>query len=317
VASYSAVYRSLTGTEDTIRLLRASRSDSEHITWSLEHFKLRSYPRRPYTTLSYTWGDNAFGRDIVIDGQMFQVIFSVFAIVEAIRTNPRFSSEFSPDAESWWWIDRICIDQADTSERTSQVRLMGMIYQEAYWTVGWLRRGTYGDGDEGEEYTQCSEKAIHDLNRLCEFGEDVLKGPEGVRALEKASQFVDWPAASMILQRPWWSRVWTLQEFLIPPKFEFWCGKAHITRDRMNTAIELAGENRSIKTTGTGVWRRVKNRQRLIDWYAMKGAMLPLISLIAYTSDCKATDSKDRIYSTLALAKRGEDEDLVEVLATL
>lgn len=192
---------------------------------------------------------------------------------------------------------------------------MGMIYQEAYRTVGWLGRGSSGSGDEGEGFTPRAEKAILDLNKLCEFGEDVFKGPEGLLALEKARKLMDWPAVSAIFQRPWWSRVWTLQEFLIPPKFEFWCGKAHITRDRMNTAIEVS-ENSSIKAMGLGEWRRVKNRQRLIDWYAAEGAMLPLISLVAYTSDCQATDPKDRIYSVLALAKRKVDEDLVEVLKT-
>lgn len=43
-----------------------------------------------------------------------------------------------PGDERYLWIDQICIDQNDTEERGSQVRLMRYIYSEASRVVAWL-----------------------------------------------------------------------------------------------------------------------------------------------------------------------------------
>lgn len=314
----SFTYESLEGREDTIRLLRASRHSPNEITWSLEFYKLASLPRRPFTALSYTWGDPSILREITIDKRPFHVILSVHAVLEAIRENPSFASQYSPYADSWWWIDGICINQGDAAERTSQVQLMGKIYRDAHRTVGWLGRGASGTDDEGDLFTERAEQAIKDLNRLCEYGEDVYKEPQGLAALREAVKLVDWPTAVEIWNRPWWGRVWTLQEFLIPSRFEYWCGKQHMTREWMNTAMVLRdgpGRDASSDAISVGNWRRVMNRQRIRNWYAVEGAQLPLIALIAYGCDCKATDPRDRIFSVLTLATRKCDEGLIKVRA--
>ena len=40
--------------------------------------------------------------------------------------------------ESWIWIDQICIDQCDESERQQQVSIMGDIYRHADVVVAWV-----------------------------------------------------------------------------------------------------------------------------------------------------------------------------------
>jgi hypothetical protein len=41
------------------------------------------------------------------------------------------------------WVDALCIDQDDTSERNHQVSQMGRIYQNIQYVVAWL--GTHGE----------------------------------------------------------------------------------------------------------------------------------------------------------------------------
>ena len=38
----------------------------------------------------------------------------------------------------YFWIDAICIQQSDVSERNHQVRMMGLIYKRAAFVLAWL-----------------------------------------------------------------------------------------------------------------------------------------------------------------------------------
>lgn len=146
--SNAAVYsRSLKGSTNTIRLLHALQKSRDiiplEVTWSLEDYKLDSSPSRQYTALLYCWGTSKFSQTIQVNGKQFRVLDSIFPVLEAIRTNRKFSLGH----ESWWWIDSICTNQNDSDERKSQVKLMGEIYRGSKRTVGWLREGS-GDIDQ-------------------------------------------------------------------------------------------------------------------------------------------------------------------------
>lgn len=42
------------------------------------------------------------------------------------------------------WVDALCINQVDNTERSQQVAQMGKIYSDARETIAWLGRGTTG-----------------------------------------------------------------------------------------------------------------------------------------------------------------------------
>ena len=122
-----------------------------------------------------------------------------------------------------------------------------------------------------------------------------------------------WKSLETLLLRPWWTRVWTLQEFIIAPKLTFYCGSKSIERNRFRAAIHSLWfcretNNPLIKQEAFyPTW----NRRRLIQWYEDgKGSSnrIGSIALMAYMGDCQATDDRDRIYSLLELAK---DRELV------
>ncbi|KAF1807961.1 hypothetical protein P152DRAFT_379923, partial [Eremomyces bilateralis CBS 781.70] len=78
------------------------------------------------------------------------------------------------------WADALCIDQTDLSERAAQVRLMGDIYRNADHVLIWIG-GTQEDG---------------------------------VLALVFI-ETLGWIAVAQMLKRPWWTRIWTLQEAVL------------------------------------------------------------------------------------------------------
>jgi hypothetical protein len=79
-----------------------------------------------YIALSYTWGSSQDRRWIRLDNKPFIVQRNLFDGLKAIR---RFRREFG--SECVIWIDAICIDQTNVSERNHQVSMMGQIYRNA------------------------------------------------------------------------------------------------------------------------------------------------------------------------------------------
>jgi hypothetical protein len=309
--SNAAVYCSLRGAKNTIRLLHASRDRNGKVTWYLEHYELGSLPRCRYSALSYIWGDGALSKTIILNNRIFRVLESVFAVLEEICHNTKFSS-----GDSWWWIDSVCISQNDNRERAAQVKLMGRIYQDSYRTIGWLGKCSGNTGRvEDYAFTKRGDEAIKSLHILNDYHYDITIRPNPRRAIEIVGKLVNWKAVEELLLRPWWTRVWTLQEYLLPPTFDFWCARSHISRESLNRAISVVPKIRLEPGYGHIInsqsWFPVWNRRRLFNWYQEKDNKLPLVALVAHGSDNKATDPKDRIYSVLGLAKRKLDKGLV------
>lgn len=69
------------------------------------------------------------------------------------------------DEDKIYWIDALCIDQANIEERCKQVRLMGQIYEMASKVTIWL--GPEGD-DSGvlEEFIHRLEDALSECRKL-------------------------------------------------------------------------------------------------------------------------------------------------------
>jgi hypothetical protein len=118
------------------------------------------------------------------------------------------------DRPSCLWVDAICINQLDDSERTSQVSLMSDIYG-ADLVIAWL-----GPEDESSRRANAllygfGTGISHMVQRE---GWDKVStyGPESPELLQELGdclpQDVDWIAWNCFFRRSWFSRSWILQE---------------------------------------------------------------------------------------------------------
>jgi hypothetical protein len=120
-----------------------------------------------YEALSYEWGDpNGPRYDILLDGQPFTVRRNLWHALRCLRT------EFGGRT---LWVDAICINQENVSERNHQVGMMGHIYRSATSVRVWLG-----------ETSNNSREAILLLHEIFESFEEVSRPSQ--EAVDKANE---------------------------------------------------------------------------------------------------------------------------------
>ena len=228
------VHSSLDSTRREVRLLRLlPGSWDEPLLCELNAVSLNDKPE--FQGLSYVWGKSGIVKTVQLDGKPFQVSLNLWTALRRLR---RLHDE------RVIWADAACINQNDLEERSYQVALMGEIYSNASHTFIWL-----GDSISAEGFLESSPGALHDgkdINWIRDNIDRLFKSPtfpdDESEALAAFGVFyllsldehwtvkplftadregryhvadryvVAWQAALKLLQLPWWSRVWVVQE---------------------------------------------------------------------------------------------------------
>lgn len=113
----TSLYSPLSGS-GSIRLIHLDRGAlGDDISCTLHPSNLEEKPF--YKALSYVWGDTSQTATITCNGQPFRVTSNLDAALRRLRNEERTGI---------FWVDAICIDQGNVSERNQQVNLMREIY---------------------------------------------------------------------------------------------------------------------------------------------------------------------------------------------
>ncbi|CAN9138058.1 unnamed protein product [Alternaria alternata] len=124
-------YQSLAGSNQIRLITILHREQESAIQLELEQVDFNSDHK--YECLSYAWGHDDCGRFITVNGSSFLVSSTLYVALEHLRYRSQ---------ECKLWIDAICIDQANTSERNSQVAIMRQIYRNAARVIIWIGPAT-------------------------------------------------------------------------------------------------------------------------------------------------------------------------------
>ena len=169
------------------------------------HFGTAKLADQPvYKALSYHWGPKRAPRPVCGDGISVEIPSNLH---EAMRHSRR------PDEGIWMWIDALCINQNDIDERNQQVAFMGEVYRNAEEVIVWL--------EEADAKTDLAMGTIHAL------GNDSSLHWDGRPQDSVPADFFrpeNLTAVSDLLDKPWWTRVWTLQEAVLAKTLTFLCG---------------------------------------------------------------------------------------------
>lgn len=234
-------YEALDGTPGAIRIfvLHPAQHVDAPISGDLQHVSHDSYS---YTAISYVWGDPLHNHRIQISGQDFGVADNLFNVLCHLRRSAEPIS---------LWIDAICINQNDILERNFQVQKMAAIYRSAVEVVGCL-------GSARLDF----ELGLSLLQKLLVDDEQLYLEDSHVPA---------WEALIALLDKPYWTRVWILQETALNPNVMLRFG---INSNKHITISDLS-EFDNVRFEVVSKWRELHSDD---DW---EGSMMQKFDAIS------------------------------------
>jgi hypothetical protein len=192
--------------DDHIRLLRWIGGDIPTLQFALESYTLPIAKQKAYVAVSYRWTDLSHARSVILNEYDFKISEDLWLCLWNIIHSHEVGTK------GLIWVDFICINQRNLSERASQVSMMGQIYTNADMVAVWL----------SYDRLPSLPSSVQRLDAPYEIASSI---DGGVRTL---------------VGRDYWSRVWVIQEFMLArQQYIFWNGY-HMTWATMKAAIPIS-----------------------------------------------------------------------------
>jgi hypothetical protein len=278
-----------------VRLLPLGTGSEElHII----HTSLDTAPS--YTCVSYSWNGQQRDHDLHVDGHNLKVI-------KNLRTGlPHLIQQASTQ---FLWIDAICIDQANDKEKTVQIPLMREIYTRCQECLVWL-------GDRTPE----ADIAIDAIPRISQHlkvhDADAVQIWEREGIAVHSPEVLDsplWKGFVNLFSRPWFRRVWTFQECVLPDDVIFLCGNKVLAFTDMEplavpllhhlTSLQLFFHNAHLGEPRIYAgFLRVHRIAKFKNLNQEPKKCLETLRLLYFTRPWAASNHLDKIYGILGLA---------------
>ncbi|WAO95425.1 HET domain-containing protein [Fusarium falciforme] len=281
----------------------------DEIVGHLEIVDLKDEPI--FEALSYCWGDRTDVCEITVDEHKVCVTRNLYGALQRLRYET---------VTRQVWADAICINQEDDVEKAHQVNLMKDIFTRASGTTLFI--GDYRDdatsstpfSTEVEPETQAGvENAISLIRKLADdchifyldFNTDASSLPDNsFQAWYKATESI----RSLVTQ-PWWSRMWTVQEAVLPADPTVQYGAIKLSWMVFSQAVDNMFGHFQKRCCNMKVRNDLAEEPPIVTFYNKVSAVdrrredpLPLNMLLGRFRDRKATDARDMIYGVLGLA---------------
>ncbi|KAI4911049.1 hypothetical protein J4E90_007306 [Alternaria incomplexa] len=305
--------------------------------------------RVEYVALSYCWGDVEDTVEISLQGPTtkssdtgqepitapFRITRHLHSALTALRNERR----------QCFWIDALCINQQDPHEKTHQVQFMGNIYSSAESVLVWL-----GPEDGYSRYLlrawrahlqplvySYDSKTLVDkiYEELCKSTHTLWTDLERDEALSELALDLDqerldetaspdrykqalWVSFDGLFSRPWWSRIWVVQEVYLAPmdeeggrKVEFRIGD-HVLHWKeimlINmTLLHIIRLPDDYNPATLPSWDEIWNRWKFLIFMGEANKQFSLSQLLKLTSVFHASDPRDKLFALLLLATDTRD----------
>lgn len=313
----------------SIRLIELLQENKDATVKCRFHvFKVSEAP--PFIALSYTWGPESPVHEIQIDGENFCVRANLWEALRAIRSlekrsvsddrvtqllnlkkaekRRRFTTttNFTP---VMYWVDQICVNQEDISEKNHQVSLMQDIYQTATMVLVWL--GVTENATTEAAAVKFIEKTVridcHSYNDIPTFS-----AQHGFMNLCK---------------RPYWSRMWVVQEIILAKEVCVLSGRYLFSFQKFQSTLDYLESYRSNNSyselyphseysnyirfvegfldglhgsgAGTMLWTK-----EILDMHRAANHNITLHLLITLYKKQECGDIRDKVFGLLSLLSR-------------
>ncbi|KAK0669246.1 ankyrin repeat-containing domain protein [Cercophora samala] len=278
---------------DAIRLIRLLRGrEDEPIRCELFETFLHQVDGFPYEALSYAWGDAPTSKEIQLCGKKAAVTESLHLALGYLRR---------PDEDRILWIDALCIDQRNHREKNHQVKQMRLVYANAQNVHIWLGPSTDDIDLLMGLMTQLDRRATKRKNCRRNSPDawvkqwSVFMKKEGTA--ETSTKTCRRKALGDLLTRPWFRRVWVIQEVFSARSAVISCGSNTIPTRVFVLMPKLMGLEVDAHTQA--VLDIMPGYLRQNSWWKDP---TDLCSLLKRFGASKATDPRDNVYALIGIA---------------
>ncbi|KAK4960452.1 hypothetical protein LTR10_003348 [Elasticomyces elasticus] len=286
-------------------LLHPSLNQDVPLQCTVQHHDLASAP--PYEALSYVWGTDDCQASIYCQGNTeLRARYNLKQALLSLRLLHRPRT---------LWVDAFCINQGDDDERAQQVMLMRTIYSQAHRVIVWL-------GDR----TPDVEHALRLATNLRQVSLSVASSPAdhhasfwdttAIRTLAAAegqariapSLFAIGELADLF-DRPWFSRIWCVQEVVASSAAVARCGDLEIPFADIVSAASIVLKFRDRMLTGRPLefWNMVA-LQKYGGWplSPREDSIGVLEKALMAARDFGSTDPRDKVFALLGLVSESK-----------
>ncbi|KAF5704837.1 heterokaryon incompatibility protein [Fusarium mundagurra] len=251
----------------------------------------------PYEAVSYTWESLSTTHEIIVDKKTLSITESLYEALCHLRR---------PDEDRVLWIDALCIDQTNIKERGHQVNRMAEIYKKADKVIVWLGYLS-GNATQLKSAITMLEAQITQLPGIPrKWPRQDPRWKSQWRQIEAnlgpfcRDNLVD--GLKSFMKKPWFSRVWILQEVANAKKTVVECNLGEVP----GWIFALLPHAMDVEVT--------EQCQAVLD--IMPHPSTPstsrkentnLSNLLWKFRGCKATDPRDRVYALLGMASDMKD----------
>lgn len=286
-------YSPLTASKNEIRILDLDPNQNFDAPLHCRLRKVSLDTNPEYHALSWCWGLDHKSGVLLVDDQEFRCSPNLEKALRDIRDGKTPQS---------FWVDAVCINQTDIEEKSQQIMLMGQVYSQAKTVKVWLGEAT-DDSDEGIQVFQ----QLQNNPRFKQFSTSSIQS------------FVH------LIQRPWWTRIWVVQEVLLAQTVTIHCGSVFFELDfeilgpMLREIVLEKAESITARTTDTNLPGMSPERLKLEDDLfqaltkaissfvmaenSIKSAQAPIATLKTMLSlgPLRATDLRDKVFGCLGM----------------
>ncbi|KAK5655192.1 hypothetical protein OQA88_6091 [Cercophora sp. LCS_1] len=294
-----------------------------------------------FSALSYSWGSPDTAHSVMCNGRDLKVTLNLHAALVRLRERRKVVTI---------WADQICVNQSDISERNRQVRIMRDIYARAEHVLIWLG----GDDPAPDGPLKRDEISLRmAVRRIRELSEEHRREDYGALQLTHydyhsgepqyglttegfTGEYYHWhkknimsPAGDpgwevlqLFFSRPWFTRIWVVQELAMARSVKVLCGDDELSWDEvknaasyidiheygevMNSAMAWGSrfprllEESAIPTSGCLAMSSIRNEAKRTR-QTHNEARCDLLKLLEATRPAQATDIRDKVIALLGL----------------
>ncbi|KAH5370235.1 hypothetical protein HBI49_074980 [Parastagonospora nodorum] len=276
-------YTPLSSSRDRTRLLRLLPHPDRNANIKCELFEYtleNQGDTHLYDALSYVWGDSKNKPCIFIHGSRFEVTENLHAALSQLRNH---------SIERILWVDAICINQEDMSEKEHQIQFMAAIYGQANRTLVWL-----GEAASNSDLIFQEIRNVH--------------GKMSTAVVDKLSLQ---QAGLALLHRPWFRRIWILQEVAAARNIVIMCGDQKMDGyafclgiDSMIASYKASSDLQNLIRSVLYLIReslfRPAFRKSIIGRSTLD--ICPLSGLVDMYHAHDATDCRDKVFALLGMS---------------